>query len=438
MKKLKFIPAIGFIVFASILFFTVQVTAQINSNDRDVAIRMLDLSKDTIKKNYYDPTFRGVDIDFVFEQARERMKVATSRDALMMTIASAVLAFDDSHTTFLPPARAADIEYGWLVDMVGDDCFVTHIKPGSDAETKGLKIGDRLLAIDGFKPTRKNIWQMYYRYRSIAPASRVAMTVLSPGEDKPHILEIQTKISKTATVINLQTLYDRGVVKKGWDDNGKRDEFVDFGKDLLIWRMHTFSDSEINIDSAMAKARDHKTLILDLRDNGGGSVEILKRLTGYFFDKDIKIADQKTRKEMKPMIAKTRGNGVFKGNLIVLINHGSASASEVFARTIQLEKRGKIIGDKSAGAVMESEYHEMDGGFGTSLWFATTVTMADLIMPDGQSLEKVGVAPDEIVLPKGKDIAESKDPVLAYTAKLADVNISQEKAGTFFPYEWPK
>ena len=120
-----------------------------------MAIGMLDMTKDAIKKNYYDPTYHGVDIDFVFEQAKERMKTAPSRDALMMTIASAVLAFDDSHTNFFPLARAAEIEYGWMVDMVGDDCVVTHVRPKSDAEAKGLKVGDKLVAIDGFRPTRR-------------------------------------------------------------------------------------------------------------------------------------------------------------------------------------------------------------------------------------------------------------------------------------------
>src|SRR6476620_7861739 len=78
-----------------------QTFAQINGTDRGMAIGLLEMTKTAIKKNYYDPTFHGVDIDFVFDQAKERMKAAPTRDALMLTIASAVMTLDDSHTTFL-------------------------------------------------------------------------------------------------------------------------------------------------------------------------------------------------------------------------------------------------------------------------------------------------------------------------------------------------
>lgn len=423
-------------IFVFSFCFTCPANAQISGADRSAAIGMLEIARDDIKKNYYDPTFHGVDVDFVFEQAKERMKAAPTRDALMMIIAQTVIVFDDSHTTFYPPSRAGDVDYGWRVGMVGSDAYIIGVKPGSDAEIKGLKVGDKLLSIDGFRPTRKNLWQMYYRYFAIMHMPQVKMQILRPGEDKPRVMDIQTKISKTSTMIDYEDLINK-IIRKGWDV-GQKDKTVEFENDLLIWRMNTFSTTDAHVDAMMDKARKYKSLILDLRDNGGGAVKILQRMVGYFFDKEMKIGDEKGRKKTEPMLAKTRGAGMFKGNLIVLIDHNSASASELFARMIQLEKRGKIIGDTSAGAVMESRFFPMQTGIGTTLYFGASITIADVIMTDGKSLEKVGVTPDEIVLPKGADIAESRDPVLSYAAKQFGVDITPEKAGTFFPFEWPK
>ena len=424
-------------VAVNVVLLCASVSAQVSDNDRDMAIGLLEITKNTIKKNYYDPTYRGVDLDYVFEQAKERMKTASTRDALMLTIASAVLTLDDSHTVFIPPPRAADIDYGWRVGVIGNDVYITRVKPRSDAEAKGIKPGDKLLAIDGFKPTRKNLWQMAYRYNIVAPAARVNMTILSPGDEKPRVVPVETKIEKTAGVITMRQYYERAVVKHGVFDSKKVFEFQQFGDELLIWKMRTFSVPEQFLDNAIARARNVKTLVIDLRDNGGGSVDVLKRMVGFFFDKEIKVFDEKRRKESKVLVAKPQSN-IFKGKLIVLVDQDSASASEVFSRIIQMEKRGTIIGDTTMGAVMESMYHEVSSGFGNNLYSGASVTMADLLMSDGKSLEKVGVKPDETVLPTGRDLAESKDPVLAYAAKLAGIELSPEKAGTFFPYEWPK
>ena len=87
---------------------------------------------------------------------------------------------------------------------------------------------------------------------------------------------------------------------------------------------------------------------------------------------------------------------------------------------------------------MESQFHILDSGIGSMLIGGASVTMADLLMSDGKSLEKVGVTPDEVMLPAGADLAAGKDPVLAYAAKAAGVTMTPEAAGKLFPYEWPK
>lgn len=432
--KLELKPVSLFFLF---LVFLNALTCfgQISDGDRDNALGMLDSLKDTIKKNYYDPNYHGVNLEDVFTQAKQKIKTAGTRDELMMTLAQATLSLDDSHTVFIPPSRAAEIDYGWQVSMIGNECFVVGVKPGSDAEAKGLKPGDKVFTIDGYTPSKNNLWKMYYRYYAIMPAQSVRLIVQSPNETKPRAVDVATKIEKTAKMIDYLTLYSR-IIRKGWDVG--EDRYFEFDKDLFVWKMSTFNVRDQHIDTMMGKAKNYKSLIIDLRDNSGGAVSALKRLTGYFFDKEIKIADEKSRKETKPLLAKSRGKDVFTGNLIVLINNNSASASEVFARIIQINNRGKVIGDRSSGSVMESRFEDMQVGISSILYFGANVTIADLIMSDGKSLEKVGVSPDVSMLATGVDLATQKDPVLSFAAKQSGVDISPEKAGTMFPIKWGK
>jgi hypothetical protein len=76
------------------------------------------------------------------------------------------------------------------------------------------------------------------------------------------------------------------------------------------------------------------------------------------FDHDIKVGELKRRSETKPLVAKSRGKESFTGKLVVLIDSRSSSAAEIFARTIQTEKRGIVIGDRSAGLVMRCKTYE--------------------------------------------------------------------------------
>ena len=135
------------------------------------------------------------------------------------------------------------------------------------------------------------------------------------------------------------------------------------------------------------------------------------------------------------MIAKHHGSP-FQGKLIVLVDADSASASELLARVVLLEHRGTVIGDKTAGAVMEAMDYQESLGADTQIFYLFSVTDANLIMTDGKSLENMGVAPDELLLPTGADLAAGRDPVLARAAELAGVKLDTVDAGKMFPFEW--
>jgi carboxyl-terminal processing protease len=207
--------------------------------------------------------------------------------------------------------------------------------------------------------------------------------------------------------------------------------------ETIACRLETFSVDKKYVDKMMAEVGEHKKMILDLRGNGGGYVKTEEHLTGYFFDRDVKVATFVMRDKTKERIAKSQKEKAFKGELIVLIDSNSASASEVFSRVIQIEKRGKIVGDVSAGAVMTSNFITMANsrgvpGYETLSFFAVNLTVADLIMSDGNRLENVGVIPDYRVGPAAKALFEKSDPVLAFSAKLFGANITAEDAGKFY------
>ncbi len=408
---------------------------QMGPYDRDNARSMLALVKDDLKGNYYDTTFHGMNVEERFKEAEAKIKTATTRDQLMIIIAQTLLELNDSHTFLLPPSRAARIKYGWQMQMVKDECYISAVEPRSDGEVKGLKPGDKVLAVDGAKPSRAIFWKMLYRYYALMPSRTVRMMVQSPGDSAPREVEIASRVQEGAAVTDWGNLFIR-YLSEEWDL--EHDRFFEVGGDLLVWKMPTFETSKDHIDAIMARARKYKTLVIDLRGNGGGYVDALTRLVSHFFDKEIKIGDLKGRKETKAELAKKRSEAPFNGRVIVLVDSNSASASELFARVMQLEKRATVLGDDTAGAVMTSKSYDHEVGVGRVLYFGTSVTVSDVIMTDGKSLEHAGVRPDELIVPTGADLAAKRDPVLARAAEIAGVQLTSEKAGSLFPVEWKR
>jgi carboxyl-terminal processing protease len=208
--------------------------------------------------------------------------------------------------------------------------------------------------------------------------------------------------------------------------------------------MPAFDLPESAIDRIMKdKVASHQALILDLRGNGGGYELTLLRLLGHLLDHDAKLGDTQRRKGVTEVVVKSRGEKAYKGKIIVLVNSNSASSAELFARMIQLEKRGSVLGDRTAGAVMMARRfpHLVDEpGMLTANVnaYVVSITVADFVMSDGRSLERHGVTPDELILPKPEDLAVRRDPALSRATEIAGFKLEPEKAGHLFPPHAPR
>jgi len=390
--------------------------------------------KTELMKNYYDPTFHGMDPEAHFKVADENMKKAESMGQLVGITAQVLLDLNDSHTFFVPPFRTSRVEYGWEMKPVGNDCYVSAVRPGSDAEGKGLKAGDKVLSIDGRPLDRSTARLAKYLYYRLRPQAGMTLVVKKlDGQQKE--LVIQGRVREGRKLLTEFDARDLDLEEEE-EDRLNRHRFYKPSDDVLIWKMPHFDLGENEVDNQIEKFRNLKALILDLRGNTGGYVFMLERLAGYFFSHDVRIADLRGRKEMKPMLAKGHNEKSFKGQLIVLLDGESSSAAELFARLMQLEKRGTVIGDRSAGAVMRTMFYPLEIGVVNSIHVGIYITNADLLMADGKSLEHVGVTPDELLLPTADDMAAGRDPVLAHGASLVGVKLDPDKAGALFPIEW--
>ena len=416
---------------------SLALAQEMRDTDRTRGRTMLRVIKKELQNRYYDPTFHGLDLEARFLKAEQDVAQATSVGHMFGIIAQAVIDLGDSHTRFVPPGRTADFEYGWRLRVIGETPYVLAVKPGSDAEAKGLKAGDTLLSIDGNQPTRQNTGMFKYRYYLVRPVPAMKLVVQSPG-GPPRQIDVETKIEMGKRFMDLTDGEDLWDILRQAENGTVKHRFADAAdQNVFIWNIPSFMSSESEFKRMAGRLPKYKSVVLDLRGNSGGYVDSLTCLLGFFFDHDVTVAQPRGRgKSLKPMVAKTQGPKVFTGKVVVIVDSDSGSAAELFARVIQLEKRGVVIGDRTAGAVMQSRVYTRQTAGEYVVLYGISITETDLIMADGKSLENEGVAPDEIALPTGADLAAGRDPVLARAVLLVGGLLPPAEAGRLFPYTW--
>jgi carboxyl-terminal processing protease len=426
-------------VLAVALSLTAAVAAQTPSpmpaNDLFKVRGMLRDGYEAVKKNYYDPAFHGVDLDARYKEFDERLKSAPSMNAGMTLIAGFLDGLKDSHTYFQPPAHSYTIDYGYRLAVIGDDVYVERVRPGTDAESK-VHAGDRLVSLNGNGVSRESFMRMEYLLNTLQPQPKTQLALRSP-DGAERAVTVDTKVTPGRAVREFSSANFQDMeLEQQAADHLMRPRHVE-QNGVMIWKLPVFMLPNGDIDQLFAIARKQTALILDLRGNPGGLVDTLRRMIGNVVPADVPVGTRVSRKGKSVITAKSRGADAFGGKLIVLIDSASGSSAENFARIVQLEKRGVVIGDRSAGAVMEAlGYGGAQGSLDLAVFYGFSVTDADLIMKDGKSLEGTGVVPDELLLPTGADLAAGRDPVMARAAKLAGIDLDPIAAGKLFPFEW--
>ncbi|HHV71360.1 MAG TPA: S41 family peptidase, partial [Clostridia bacterium] len=251
-----------------------------------------------------------------------------------------------------------------------EDNRLTVIGPieGSPADKAGIKKGDVIVKIDDQETSGLKVDEAV-KLISGPEGTKVKLTIERPGQD--NLLEVVITRAK----INLKTV-SGGMVA----DN------------IGYIRMTTFAEKTTEEFKNMIKElrkNDLKGLILDLRDNPGGYLEVSVDIADYFIPQGPVVSIKSRDGQEK--VYKASGKNYLNLPVAVLINGGSASASEILSGAIQDLQTGIIIGEKSYGKGSVQSILNLENGAGLKLTTALYYT------PSGRSIEKKGIVPDLVV-----------------------------------------
>jgi len=388
--------------------------------------------RQAIEKHYYDPHYHGVDLKARYAKYKEELDSSPNVTSALRVLAAYVAGLHDSHTFFLPPPLTEDFFYGLRMGIIGDQCYVLGSRPDTDADGK-VHPGDLIQRLNGYTVSRKDFSDLSYYLYGLEPQGGLRLQLQAPDGT------VRTEVVKTKFIPrpNVEVIWNGewGVEEADQVNRMSTQRWAEIGN-VGVWNVPFFGDDMSQTTHAYNVVHDHAGLVIDLRDDPGGDVEMLQYMLGYFLKDKTTIGQRVGRGDHGPLEVKPHGDP-YPGKLVVLINDGSASAAEIFARVIQLHHLGVIVGDRSAGAVMEAQHFDFTYGTNPVTPYGISVTAADLVMEDGQSLENRGVTPDVEAVPSAADLAAGRDPVLALAVKLAGGTLDASAAGKLFPYRWP-
>ncbi|KND49681.1 MAG: carboxyl-terminal processing protease [Parcubacteria bacterium C7867-008] len=328
-----------------------------------------------------------------FVQTHSTSSPPTKQEIVWSAIQGLTSAYGDPYTTFFPPeeAKVFQEDIAGNFDGIGaeigltKDAILTVIAPlkESPAERAGLVPGDLILSINGKSTENISVEEAVQQIRG-KKGTTVTFTIYR-GEKTLEIPVVRD-------VINVPTINTEYDTKTG----------------IFTIALYTFTANSADLfDDALEemRAKGAKKLIIDLRGNPGGYLDAAVAIGSHFLPSGTAIVTEDYKGNEENIVHKSSGSGGIPAGLqtVVLMNQGSASASEILAGALQDEKVATIIGTRSFGKGSVQELVKIGKA-------SLKVTVARWLTPSGRSISNDGVQPDIKADRTQEDFIAKKDP----------------------------
>lgn len=286
----------------------------------------------------------------------------------------------DSHSSYLDKKSYKEMnvktkgEFGGLGFVVGmKQNAITIISPIDDtpAQRAGIQSGDIILKIDDKTTLEMTLDEAVSLMRG-KPGTDVTLTIVRKGETKP------LKIDITRDVIKVKSVTSKEINVKGMED-------------FTYIRVSSFDENVVSrMEKIIKDKKDLKGIVLDLRNNPGGLLSQAVGVVDLFINEGVIVSQKGREEESKEEHLATKVNTLTNVPIVVLVNGGSASASEIVSGALQDHKRAIIVGEETFGKgsvqVVLPITREMDE--------AIKLTIAQYYLPSGRTIQATGVKPD--------------------------------------------
>ncbi|HEY9022539.1 MAG: S41 family peptidase [Paracoccaceae bacterium] len=319
----------------------------------------------------------------IFERIRAQYVEEVDTNELIEAAINGMLTSLDPHSSYMSPEDAADMrvqtrgEFGGLgIEVTQEEGFVKVVSPidGTPADAAGVEAGDFITHVDGQSLMGLTLDQAVDMMRGPV-GSEIVITILREGTTEPFDISI---IRDTIKLTAVRTRTEGQTV---------------------VLRVTTFNDQTYaNLESGLAESIEEaggidaiRGVVLDLRNNPGGLLTQAIRVSDAFLEKGEIVSTRGRNPEDGERFNATPGDLAQGKPIVVLINGGSASASEIVAGALQDHRRAVVIGTKSFGKGSVQTVMPLRGDG------AMRLTTARYYTPSGRSIQALGVSPDIVV-----------------------------------------